>query len=608
MIRLDNIHKSFGGDIIFNGISIHMSKSERLGLIGRNGSGKTTLFKLITSEVSSDDGNIYIPKNYNIGYLEQHLDFNEPTVLKTGCQGLPKDEIYNEYKVEKILFGLGFTNDDLNKSPKELSGGFQVRLSLARTLISNPSLLLLDEPTNYLDIVSIRWVTKFLKSWENELIIISHDRDFIDEVTTHTAMLHRKKIYKVHGNTSKLISLIEQTEETYEKTRINEERERKQMEDFVNKYKAKAAIVPSVRSRIKKLQKTQVRTQLEKIDDLEFRFRYHPFAGRHMMEIHNLSFHFNNKIPLIKNLTFQIKGNDRIGVIGKNGKGKSTLLRLMAEELAPVHGTVKANINAQTAFFGQTNILRLNKNLTVEEEISNSNPNLGKGSVMSICGIMMFGGDKAKKKVSVLSGGEKSRVLLGKIVASPANLILLDEPSNHLDLQSIESMVDSINEFKGAVVIVTHDEMILRAVATKLLVFQRGNVELFHGGYDDFLSRVGWEDEENDKPKENTIKVNKKDLRKQRSQIIQEKSKILKPLKQKIDDLENKIHKLEKELHSANETLKHATENQNIDDLVKISREIQDTQESIDELFLQLEKTSKEYDQKAKEYEDRLEL
>lgn len=609
MIHLHNISKSFGKDVLFEEVSLQMEPGDRLGLIGRNGTGKTTLFRIMTGEEGIDSGKIVAPRNYRISYLTQELQIHAPTVLDFGCEGLPPEEKHNQYKVEKILFGLGFTDEDLRRPPSELSGGFQVRLSLAKTLVSEPNLLLLDEPTNYLDIVAIRWITRFLKTWKNEVIIVSHDREFLDNVTTHSAIIHRNKVLKVKGGTSKLETLIEEQDVLYEKQRESEEKLKSKLQTFIEKTHGNPATATQARSRRRMLERIEDREKLETLYNLDFDFRYKEFPGKIMMEVEDLSFHYEKDKPLIRNLSLHVHEKDRIAVIGKNGKGKSTLLNLLGGELTPVEGEIKPSINTQSAFFGQTNIERLQPDLTVEDEIWNSNPNFQRTEVRGICGVMMFPGDNALKKISVLSGGEKSRVMLGKIISTPSNLVLLDEPTNHLDVQSVEALVESIERFDGAVIIVTHDEMILRRVAKKLLVFQHGNVDLFHGGYDDFLRRIGWEDEADLKKKAAQPKVSarsKKELRQIRGQIMNEKSKTLKPLVEKIDALEEKICNLEEELDKVTADLQSANENQDAGAIVALSKQMHDLQKKIDLSFAELEKTVRVHAEKSAHFEELL--
>lgn len=609
MITLQNIAKSYGRQTLFEEASLQLIPGERLGLIGRNGYGKSTLFRLILGEEHEDTGTITTPKNYRIGHLAQHLKFTKPTILEEGCLGLPPEEEYDHYKVERILFGLGFSEDDMQRAPSEFSGGFQIRLNLAKVLVSQPNLLLLDEPTNYLDIVSIRWITKFLRAWPGEMILISHDREFMDSITTHTALIHRQKIRKAQGGTAKLYELVEQEEEVYEKTRQNEDKQRKHAEAFINRFRAQAGRAAMVQSRLKMLEKMPERAELSVERNLDFDFHYAPFAAKVLMEIKDLSFAYSPEVPLIPNFDLTIQAKDRIAVIGKNGKGKSTLLSLLAGDLKPLTGEIKMHPNAELGYFGQTNIGRLNEKLTVEQEIDAANPRLGRTAVRSICGLMMFSGDFAEKKIANLSGGEKSRVLLGKILAAPANLLLLDEPTNHLDMDSIETLTESIENFPGATVVVTHSEEMIRRIATKLVVFHNGTVQIFDGSYDEFLEKIGWEEEGNSGTSKTTVATttpqnpnNKKEQRKQKSQTQAETNKILGPLKKEIASLENDICNLEKEIAKTNEELIVASQNKDIQNFSALSKKIKEAQKIMDEKFNQLEKASKQHDQLLKDF------
>ncbi len=611
MIRINDLSKSYGSQLLFEHATLQMSPGQRLGLLGRNGHGKTTLFRLIVGEELPDDGTIDIPRHYRIGYVEQHLSFNSPTVLAVACEGLSEEDAHEEYRAEEILFGLGFSNGDLARSPQELSGGFQVRLHLARTLVAAPNLLLLDEPTNYLDIVSVRWITRFLRAWKGELILISHDREFMDAVTTHTAMIHRCAIRTMPGSTEKICAQIAEDEEVYEKTRINEERRREELLAFITRFKAKNTKASAARSKMKMLEKMPLRDKLGRIADLDFRFHYRSFPAKTMLEVRGLSFSYDPQAPLIGNLSMHIGAEDRIAVIGKNGKGKTTLLRLLAGELAPQTGSMRLHPGATIGYFGQTNIDRLVADATVEEEIAAGNPALSRSMVRGICGTMMFSGGHAEKKISVLSGGEKSRVLLGRLLAAPSNLLLLDEPSNHLDMQAVEALVESIDEFPGAVVIVTHDEMILRNLATRLVLFQRGKVEVFDGGYDDFLEKVGWEDERDLRKgarpaAEKMTAMSKRDAKRARARIVQERSDALRPLKERIDADETGICELEEELRHAGEELVAASYAQDIERCATLSRAVKEMQTKIEELFADLESATLDYERLSVAFDTRM--
>ena len=496
MLQVSDLSKQYGERVLFEEVSFGMQPGEKLGLVGRNGCGKSTLFRIIMGTEHPDSGNITFPKDYRIGHLEQHLKFTKPTVLEEACLGLPAySRDYEEYKAEMILGGLGFSYEDMVlKAPSEFSGGYQIRINLAKLLLSEPNLLLLDEPTNYLDIVSVRWLTDFLKQWEGEIIMISHDREFMDAITTHSMLIHRGAVRKIPGKTAKLYEQVSVDEEIYEKTRVNEEKKRKELELFISRFRAQAAKAAMVQSKIKALERMGRKEELQDEEVLDFQFSTAEFPGKQMVEAKDISFAYDQQPELFSGLGFQINKGDRIGIIGKNGKGKSTLLKLIAQEIKPANGDFSFSPNLKIGYFGQTNISRLSPKMTVEQEIESANPRLHVTKVRAICGTMMFSGDDAHKKISMLSGGEKSRVLLGKILAEPTNFLMLDEPTNHLDMESIEALVESLKDYPGAVMIVTHSEMILRELATSLIYFKGDKPEFFPHDYKYFLDKVGWEE------------------------------------------------------------------------------------------------------------------
>jgi len=614
MLQVTNIEKSYGKQMLFDGVSFTVNPRERVGLVGRNGHGKSTLFRMILGDEHQDAGTITTPSGYTIGHLSQHIHFTENTVLREACLALPKNEdhIDETYKAEAILHGLGFTNDDFERHPSSLSGGYQVRLNLAKVLVSDPNLLLLDEPTNYLDIVSVRWLTQFLRAWRNEMIIITHDRDFMDSVTTHTMIIHRYKMRKVAGGTQKLYDQILLEEEIYEKTRLNDEKKRKEVEQFINRFRAQATKASAVQSRIKALAKHEKLDKLEEIKTLDFKFRSAPFEAKWLMTVEDLSFAFSQDGPqLINDLSFAVGKKDRIGVIGKNGKGKTTLLNLLARELPPADGEIRLHPNTKIAYFGQTNINRLRTEKTALQEIMDAHPDHAQGESRAICGLMMFEGDNALKKISVLSGGEKSRVLLGKLLVSPANLLMLDEPTNHLDMESIDSLIEAIEAFDGAVIIVTHSELILEAVATRLIVFDSDIVSVFEGTYLDFLERVGWSDEGGVRAKkgrkhEADRSVNRKDAKKQRAGIVSDKSRVLGSFKSRIAALEEEITKLEQDVERDTRELLQASVKGKALNIRQLSQSVTDAKARIDKLFAELETVSEEHDAKAQEFDQQL--
>ncbi|MDD4178998.1 MAG: ABC-F family ATP-binding cassette domain-containing protein [Candidatus Margulisbacteria bacterium] len=590
MLQINDLSLSFGGQELLDEISFNIHSGERIGLVGRNGSGKTTLFRLITGEVKPDEGKISLPKNYTIGYLKQHLHFSKPTVLEEACLGLRPEDKYETWKAEKILSGLGFSEKEFYKSPAEFSGGFQVRLNLAKVLLGEPHLLLLDEPTNYLDIVSIRWFTRFLQRWPNELMLITHDRDFMNSVTTHTLAIHRRKVKKIEGDTAKLFEQIAIEEEVYEKTRRKEDKKREETIEFINRFRALAARASLVQSRIKSLEKMGKKEELAKVMDLGFRFNSLEFPARRLMHVNDISFGYTPERTLIAKLALEIGKRDRICVVGKNGKGKSTLLRLLAGELKPQSGQITKHANCQIGYFGQTNIERLNPSLTIEQELAQLRPDLNYSEIRKTCGAMMFSGDLALKPISVLSGGEKSRVSLGKILLTPTNLLLLDEPTNHLDVESCDSLIAALDDFPGAVIIVTHSELFLHHLAKRLIVFNEDRAFFFDGTYQDFLDRVGWEPEAK-KPKK--VKAAAQHAKEESETAFNKKRH---DLLAKITAVEKLIDDEELALESANLKLAEAAGKLSGAEIQKLQIKAHNHQEVLDAGYAELEKLIAELD------------
>ncbi len=630
MLKLQQISKSYGTRVLFDDVTVALTPGERLGLLGRNGSGKTTLMRLILGEETLDGGKIETPKHYSIGHLSQHLEFQEDSLLKEACLGLPMQEggWVEEYLAEQALMGLGFTVEDFERPPSEFSGGFQVRLQLAKVLVSAPCLLLLDEPTNYLDIVSMRWLERYLRSWDGEVMLITHDREFMDRVVTHSMIIHRGQIRRIEGGPQKLYDMLEVEEEVHEKTRLNQAKSRRDDERFVERFRYKASKAKQVQSRIKKLDKQGTMEQLADIATLQFKFNPAPFNAHTLLQVDDLEFGYDDGPTLFRNLSLAMEMGDRVAVIGKNGKGKSTLLNLIAGELTARSGQFKRHPALKMAHFGQTNIERLHAGMTVEEEILSVVPDHNRGSARAICGLMMFSGDDALKKVDVLSGGEKARTLLGKLLVSPANLVLLDEPTNHLDMESIDSLIAALQVFPGGALVVTHNERVLHAVATKIIIFDRGQATWFDGNYREFLDRVGWSDEDDGKPKKKAAaqksdakspksgalkldgdakgqsrKGQGKAQRQQRAAIVESRSRALRPLAKQMRVIEDSIVALEPQFERANEGLSEASQGNDKDGIVRFAKESAELQREIELQFAELERVTTDHDEQAREFD-----
>lgn len=614
MIQVQNICKSFGTQELFNDASFLVAPRERVGIVGRNGSGKSTLFKIILGEEYLDGGKIDIPKNYSLGYLKQHIAFSHATVHEEACSVLKKNEDgwLDTHHVEAILFGLGFDESSMQKDPMLLSGGFQIRLNLAKVLASEPNMLLLDEPTNYLDIVSMRWLSRFLRGWKGEILLITHDRKFMDEVCTHIVGIHRKKFRKIQGTVAKLKETIRAEEEVAMRTQENDAHKREQLERVIDRFRFKASKAAMVQSKIKAVERLGEATRLEHERNLEFSFNEAPFPGKRMLQIKDLNFHFNGGPTLIQDLTVELFKGDRVAIIGPNGRGKTTLLNLIANELSPVSGSISLNPNILMNYFGQTNINRLNLENTVEEEIQSAVQSAERGKARSLAGLMMFSGDASQKRIRILSGGERSRVLLGKILATPCNLLLLDEPTNHLDMESIESLIDALEDYGGTAIVVSHDEELLQVFANKLIVFDGGKCFAFEGTYREFLEKIGWAEEKDGmtksvateaKAQASTSAVSKnRDDRRARAAYIEERAKIVRPLEKEIQRLEKEIQNSEELAKKKEAELLEASEKSDGALIAKLATELSASKSKAEELFAKWEDASNQLEAAKEKY------
>jgi ATP-binding cassette subfamily F protein 3 len=609
MLSIESIDKGFGDQVLFEDASLQINPGERVGLVGRNGHGKTTLLNMIAGTDHPDDGKITCPAGYRLGVLPQKIRFSKDTVRDEAMTGLPPHERDHYWKAEKILAGLGFSVSDLDRDPHQFSGGFQVRLNLAKVLVAEPDLLILDEPTNYLDITSIRWITQFLIAWPREVLLVTHDRGFMDRVVTHIAGVHRQKIRKIAGDTAKYYEQVAQDEEVYEKTRQNEEKRRKEIETFITRFRAKARLASMVQSRIKTLEKQQSKDKLEKLKNLAFSFNYLPFAGKQMLRAEKLSFSYTPGHPLISDFSLTVQPGDRIGIIGQNGKGKTTLVKLLTHRLKPLSGSVTCNPGVSSGYFEQTNVSSLNDNQTVEETLIDAHPDFDRQAARNICGAMMFEKDAALKKIGVLSGGEKSRVMLGKLLLSPLNLLLLDEPSNHLDIEACDAFIDALDAFDGAVLLVTHNEMFLHTLANRLVVFQKGGIRVFEGTYQEFLDKDGWEEAVSRTPETARNKsqgLSKKALRQKKSEIIAGRSRVLGPIQKKINRIEDTIEVCETQIKTVNEALLAASENGDGERIQTFSKELADLEARVEALFKDLETENETLESMSQPFENQL--
>jgi ATP-binding cassette, subfamily F, member 3 len=606
MLQVAQLQKSYGTRILFSDVSFSVSPKEVVGLVGRNGSGKSTLFKILMGQEESDQGEIHFSKAYKIGYLDQHIHFTEKTVIDECATALPKGQELDLYKAEALLFGLGFTLEDMQKDPKKFSGGFQLRMNLVKSLLQEPDLLLLDEPTNYLDILSLHWLRNFLKEFPGEVILITHDRHFMDSAVTHVMGIHRGSLRKIEGTTNKYYEQLAIDEEIHEKTRVNQEKKIKEMQNFVDRFGAKATKAKQAQSKLKQIQKITPLTKLSSEAELGFRFNYKNTPAKVLMTINDLSFSFDGNNNLFEELNFRVVPEDRIAIIGKNGYGKTTLLNVISGQLKG-EGSISSHPDVTLSYYQQTNKKKLSPRANIIEEISSENIHLSTSQVRAICGAMMFSGDDAEKKISVLSGGEQGRVLLGKVIAKSCNVLLLDEPTNHLDMESIQVMTQEIANFPGAVLFVTHDEDLLSQLATKIIVFKDGAARLFLGTYEEFLEKEGWGEIQVKKEKKSS--GDRKENKRKRALLIQERAKKLNPIKTEILKLEKKIIIDEESLEMENEKVSTtALDSPESKELFKKIGEVQiqlaSSYQKLDEFIEQQDKIILFYEQKLSELLD----
>lgn len=599
MIFCKNISKSFGSQTLFSEADFAIHPGEKVGLIGRNGSGKSTLLQLILGKDSPDEGEIKSPEKYNIGSLSQEIHFEKNQILSQVTQNLPSHQKYDTWRGEKILTGLGFSPSDFDRAPQEFSGGFQTRIKLAELLVSSPDLLILDEPTNYLDITSIRWLESFLKDWKSEILCVSHDPTFLTHVTTHTALVHRQKIRKIKGTPQKLYKQIQQEEIIHEKTRLNEEKEKSRQEKFIREFRSGARSAGLVQSRIKMLEKRESLKPLPLIPPITFSFPEKSFSSARVGEARRLHFAYPSGPELLGGLDLEIRPGEKIGIIGPNGKGKTTLLKIFDQRLEPTSGTLKYNQNISKGYFGQSNTLELSPEKSILQELT-LNKETSEQTVRNIAGQLLFEQDQAQKKIRILSGGEKSRVCLGKLLIKPTNFLLLDEPTNHLDYESVEALIDALQKYSHSVLFVTHDEYFLEKVAEKLIVFDQEKVFLYYGKYKDFIREKGFSQD---------LSLDKKEEKKEKkAPVSREKQKeyqrLIRPLLKKLEIGEKEIEILEKEKKEQEKNLQKAKTKGNLVQMDMIAEDLSKIEKKLFPLLEKWEETGKKLEEIQKKFKD----
>ncbi|MGE3972946.1 MAG: ABC-F family ATP-binding cassette domain-containing protein [Bdellovibrionales bacterium] len=537
MIHLANITKSIGARVLFQSSSFQINPGNKIGLVGPNGAGKTTIFRVITGEESIDSGSVNIPDKLVVAYFSQDVgEMKGRSALeevKAGAQriyelgrlmaeleqklsdtNLPEDEmmsvvekygeVQHEYeerggynldtRAKEILTGLGVQPIDHDAPVERFSGGWKMRIALAKVLLLNPDVLLMDEPTNHLDMESILWLEQWLISFKGSVLMTSHDREFMNRIVSTVVEVANQKITPYSGN----YDFYEKEREIRKEQLVAAHKRQQDMlakeEDFIARFAARASHAAQVQSRVKKIEKIE-RVELPPEErTIDFEFANPPRSGNEVVKMENLTKEWvqdeNRVKPVFSGITGLIRRLDKIAVVGVNGAGKSTFLKVISGLTDPTSGRVALGSGVKLGYFSQHSLEVLKPNRTVLEEVESRVPNPNLGYIRNLLGAFMFSGDDVYKKISILSGGEKSRVILATMLANPLNFLILDEPTNHLDIRSREVLLSAIQKFDGTVVLVSHDRHFLRAIAHRVFEVGHGQLNVFEGNYDYYLSKV----------------------------------------------------------------------------------------------------------------------
>lgn len=595
MLNIHNLSVSFSGEYLFEEISFKLISGDRVGLIGKNGAGKSTLLKLLSKEMELDAGSIAFEKDISTGFLKQDIDFDKGrTVLEEAYQAFveikilesKQDEInkkleertdyesdsyldlitelgdvtdryeliggYNyQGQTEKILNGLGFKSEDFHKKTDTFSGGWRMRIELAKLLLQNNDLLLLDEPTNHLDIESIIWLEQFLKSFPGAVVIVSHDKMFLNNVTNRTIEISLGRIYDFNKPYSKYLIQRNEIKEQQISAQKNQEKQIQQTERLIEKFRAKASKASMAQSLIKKIDKIE-RIKVDQDDNsvMKLKFPVSIRPGKVVVEIENLSKSYDSN-HVLNNLDLLIERESKIAFVGQNGQGKSTLAKLIVREIEG-EGKVKLGHNVQIGYFAQNQAEYLDGSKTVLDTMIDAANESNRSKVRDILGSFLFQGDEVDKYVRVLSGGERNRLALAKMLLQPFNLLIMDEPTNHLDIKSKNVLKQALHNFDGTLILVSHDRDFLQGLTNKVYEFKDQKTKEYLGDIDYFLQERKVSDFRSIEKKDKIQTVKKKkvlDVTKNNS------------LKKKLDNIESKIFKIEKEISIIDKNLQEDYKN-----------------------------------------------
>ncbi|MFD2566503.1 ABC-F family ATP-binding cassette domain-containing protein [Pseudotenacibaculum haliotis] len=590
MVNVHDLTVTFSGTDLFSGITFKLNRGDRVGLIGKNGAGKSTLLKVLSKDIDSSGGTIAFDKEIKIGFLRQDIDFvHGRTILEEAYQAFEEiiqieknleyineqlatrtdyeSEGYNQLIIdlnedteryellggynyqgdtEKILQGLGFQREDFDKLTDTFSGGWRMRIELAKLLLQNNDILLLDEPTNHLDIESIIWLENFLKSYTGAIVLVSHDKMFLDNVTNRTIEISLGKIYDYKKPYTQFLELRKDIKEKQLQSQKNQEKEIKQTEQLIEKFRYKASKAAFAQSLIKKLEKVE-RIEVDEDENatMNIRFSISRDPGKIIFEAENLQKSYGDK-QVLQNVDLLIERNSRIAFVGQNGQGKSTLAKMMVGEI-PFEGMLKLGHNVEIGYFAQNQSEYLPPEKTVVEIMEDAADDNNRARVRDMLGAFLFSGESVDKKAKVLSGGERNRLALCKLLLSPFNVLIMDEPTNHLDIASKSVLKRALQNFNGTLILVSHDREFLQGLTNKVYGFKDKVIKEYLGDIDYFLD-VHKMESLREAEKRTVVKETKKSSQKEKYQLSKEQEKELRKLKNKLAKIENQINDLEKEI------------------------------------------------------------